>query len=127
MEKFKKLKDGTVARYVYYGCTRSRDLHCKGGYIREEELISQLLKIIDQLDINELGMRHRFEEEVGRYNKFQRAVLGKTETDNGVKDVDLKTYAKYLLKEGSVIEKRELLSCMKSKLIIKNKVLTLGG
>lgn len=124
-EKFKQLKDGTTARYVYYGCTRSRDLHCKGGYIREEYLIDQLLKIIDRLDISELGMRHRFEEEVKRYNKFQRAVLGKTEADNGVKDVDLKTYAKYLLKEGGVIEKRELLSLMKSKLIIENKILIL--
>ena len=121
-EKFKQLKDGTTARYVYYGCTRSRDLHCKGGYLREEDLIGQLLKIVDQMDINELGMRHKFEEEVTRYNKFQKNVLGVGKGGVAAKEVDLKTYAKYLLKEGSVIEKRELLSCMKSKLIIRNKV-----
>jgi len=39
--------------------------------------------------------------------------------------IDLKTYAKYLLKEGSVIEKRELLSCLKSKLVIKERKLLL--
>lgn len=126
-EKFKKLKDGTTNKYIYYGCTRSRDLQCKGGYLREEELISQLIGIIDQLDVNELGMKNKFEEEVKRYNKFQRNVLGLPDTSNATGSIDLKTYAKYLLKEGSVIEKRELLSCMKSKLIIKNKVLTLGG
>jgi len=36
------------------------------------------------------------------------------------------TYAKYILKEGSSIEKRELLACMKSKLILTQKVLTLN-
>jgi hypothetical protein len=34
-------------------------------------------------------------------------------------------YAKYLLKEGSTIEKRELMACIKSKLILTSKILTL--
>ncbi len=100
-------------------------LRLAGGYIREEELIGQLIGIIDQLDVNELGMKYKFEEEVKRYNKFQRNVLGMSAAGNSAKDVDLKTYAKYLLKEGSVIEKRELLSCMKSRLVIRNKILAL--
>ncbi|HWC57656.1 MAG TPA: recombinase family protein [Candidatus Paceibacterota bacterium] len=28
-EKFKKLKNGEVARYVYYGCTKNKDKNCK--------------------------------------------------------------------------------------------------
>ena|SRR3989344_3500373 len=124
-EKFKQLKDGTTARYVYYGCTRSRDLHCKGGYLREEDLIAQLLKIIDQIDINELGVQIKFEQEVVRYNKFRRNVLGAQEKSEA-EDIDIKTYAKYLLKEGSVIEKRELLSSFRSKLILKNKMVSIN-
>lgn len=124
-EKYKKLKDGTTARYVYYGCTRSRDLHCKGGYLREEELINQLAGLLDQIDVNELGMRHKFEEEVARYNKFQKTVLEASKGKTPARDIDLKTYAKYLLKEGSIIEKRELLSCMRSRIVIRNKVVVL--
>ncbi|OGZ67626.1 MAG: hypothetical protein A3D35_02565 [Candidatus Staskawiczbacteria bacterium RIFCSPHIGHO2_02_FULL_34_9] len=71
-EKYKKLKDGTTVRYLYYGCTRSRNHKCKGGYIREEELIDQLIKIMDKMDINEIGMRHKFEEELERFTKFQK-------------------------------------------------------
>jgi DNA invertase Pin-like site-specific DNA recombinase len=123
-EKYKKLKDGTTVRYVYYGCTRSKNLHCKGGYIREEELINQLVGILDKIDVNELGMRHKFEEEIERFNKFQKMVMGMEKNLKPMK-IDLKTYAKYLLKEGSVIEKRELLACMKSKLLLKNKVICL--
>lgn len=124
-EKFKQLKNGTVARYVYYGCTRSRDLHCKGGYIREEELINQLIDIIDKIDVNEIGMRYKFEEEIKRFQKFQKGVLGIKENPKAEKEIDIRIYAKYLLREGSVIEKRELLSCIKSRLILTKKVLTL--
>src|SRR5207237_569558 len=47
-EKFKKLADGGTAKYIYYGCTRSRDRGCNSKYLREEDLILQLLQIIDQ-------------------------------------------------------------------------------
>jgi len=125
-EKYKKLKDGTTARYVYYGCTRSKNLHCKGGYIREEELIDQMIKLLDEMDVNEIGMKHKFQEELERFNKFQKMFI----ESNNIKRVkpinmNLKDYAKYLLREGSVIEKRELLSCIESKLVIKDKILTL--
>ncbi len=75
---------------------------------------------MDKIDVNELGMRHKFEEEIERFNKFQKIVMGMERNIKSVK-IDLKTYAKYLLKEGSVIEKRELLACMKSKLVLKDK------
>jgi len=123
-EKYKKLKNGTIVRYVYYGCTRSKDLHCKGGYIREEDLIEQLTRILDKIDINKIGMRHKYEEEIERFNKFQKIVM-KTEKAFKPAKIDLKTYAKYLLREGSIIEKRELLSCMKSKLVLKKKIVEL--
>jgi len=123
-EKYKKLKDGTTVRYVYYGCTRSRNLHCKAGYVREEELIDQLIKFMDKIDINELGIKHRFEEEVARFLKFQKGFFGMA-NQKPEKKINLRAYAKYLLKEGSVIEKRELLACMKSKLVLKNKTIQL--
>jgi hypothetical protein len=124
-EKYKKLKDGTIARYLYYGCTRSKNLHCKNGYIREEELIEQLVKVMDKIDINEIGMRHKFEEEVSRLMKFQKSFFADAKKLKPEKNIDLRSYAKYLLREGSVIEKRELLSCIKSKLILTQKVLTI--
>lgn len=124
-EKYKKLLDGTTSRYVYYGCTRSRDSRCKEGYMKEEELIEQLVKVMDQIDFNEIGIRHKFEEEVVRLTKFQRNFFGDIAMKTK-KNIDLRSYAKYLLKEGSVIEKRELLACIKSKLILTQKVLILS-
>ena len=40
-------------------------------------------------------------------------------------EIDLRTYAKYILKKGKMIEKREILACTKSKLIFLNKQIIL--
>lgn len=124
-EKYKQLKDGTHARYIYYSCSRARDRNCKNKYIREEELITELLKILDKVNINELGMRQKLEDEIARFNIFQRSVLGATEKLKTDKETDIRNYAKYLLKEGAVSEKRELLANLRSKIMYKDKKLTL--
>jgi site-specific DNA recombinase len=126
-EKYKELKDGTVAKYVYYGCGRSRDRHCKNPYLREEELTEQLVKVLDQVDLNQTGIQHKFEDELKRYRKFNRGVLGaKIETANH-QEVDLKAYAKYILREGTNEEKRELMGCFRSKITITRQVVAVEG
>jgi DNA invertase Pin-like site-specific DNA recombinase len=125
-EKYKPLKDGTTARYVYYGCTRARDRNCKNQYIREEELIAELLKIIDLVSVNEFGLRNKLDDEIERFHKFQGHVFQtaiKTKLESA--DVDVRAYAKYVLREGSVSEKRELLGNLRSRLVYRNKTLEL--
>ena len=124
-EKWKQLKDGGANRYIYYSCSRARDRNCKNKYIREEELITELLKILDKVNINELGMRQKLEDEINRFNIFQRSVLGATEKIKTDKDTDIRNYAKYILKEGMTSEKRELLANLRSRIVYKDKILTL--
>jgi DNA invertase Pin-like site-specific DNA recombinase len=124
-EKFKKLKDGGVNRHVYYFCTNARNIDCKNPPINEPSLISELMGLMDTINLDELGVKTRIEQEIARYNKFRVGVLGQKQekTDMGV---DARNYAKYLLREGTLIEKRELLSCLKSKLTLKDKKISLG-
>ena len=123
-EKYKKHKDGTTVKYTYYGCTRAKDLNCKQGYIREEELINQLSKIIDQADVNEFGIRKHLADEIQRHIEFQQRVLNVKEKIH-VGDVELKNYTKYVLQNGSIVEKRHILSCLKSRLRFKDKTVIL--
>jgi DNA invertase Pin-like site-specific DNA recombinase len=123
-EKFKKLKDGTVNRHVYYGCTKVRDKQCPCGYINEVDLIEQFVKLMDQIDLNEIGIKEKIKAEVERVKKFQRIIMG-TKEKIEVKDIDIRNYAKYVLKESSDIEKRELLDCLKSKIVLKQKYISL--
>jgi hypothetical protein len=110
---------------VYYGCGRTRDKQCKGNtYLREEALTEQLLGILDQIDLNSLGVQMKFEEELKRHNKFQRTVLGLSNPKAKHEEIDIRTYAKYILKEGTNEERRELMGCFKSKLkITKGQVM----
>jgi len=124
-EKWKQLKDGGANRYIYYSCSRARDRNCKNMYIREEDLILELLKILDKVNINELGMRKKLEDEIARFNIFQRSVLGAKEKIKTDPDTDIRNYAKYILKEGSTVEKRELLANLRSRILYKDKNLTL--
>ena len=125
-EKWKPLKDGTSSHYIYYGCSRARDRNCKNKYIREEELIEELLKIIDKVNINELGMRQKLEDEIRRFNKLQKIVNGKSGNELVEEnDVNIRQYAKYLLKDGSTSDKRELLANLRSRLNYKDKKITM--
>lgn len=45
--------------------------------------------------------------------------------DVKVNNVDIRNYAKYILREGSILEKRELLECIKTRIILKNKEITI--
>ena len=124
-EKFKKLKDGGVNRHVYYFCTKARNIDCKNEYINEPSLIEELIGLMDKVNLDELGIRVRIEDEIKRFNKFRSGVLGHKQDKIEI-DVDVRNYTKYLLREGTLVEKRELLGCLQSKLFLKDKKITLG-
>lgn len=124
-EKFKKQKNGNIHRYVYYGCTKSKDKHCKCGYINEEELIEQFASLMDQINIDEIGIKEKIKVEVERIKKFNSSLLGIKEKIK-IEDVDIRNYAKFVLREGQDLEKRELLGCFKSKILLSNKTIKLS-
>jgi len=119
-EKFKKLKDGNYNRHVYYGCTKARDKNCKSGYVSEEDLIKQLQKQIDKLDFKKILIQDKIRSEIKRFKKFQVLATGKNDNID-VSDVDIRNYIKFLLQEGDIQEKRDLLTCLDCKIRFKNK------
>jgi len=121
-EKFKKLKNGKVNRHIYYGCTKSKDRNCKGGYINEKDLVKQFQKLIEKVRISEKSMRNKIKEEVSRIKKFNQLLLG-IEQEISVSSIDIQNYAKFILKEGTIEEKRELLGCLHGRIVLENKEL----
>jgi ParB-like chromosome segregation protein Spo0J len=91
-----------------------------------EELIEELFKVIDKVSINELGMRMKLEEEIKRFNRLQRlATKGTPKYNINEDDVNTREYAKYVLREGTPLEKRELMGHLRSRLLLKDKKITL--
>ena len=124
-EKFKKQQNGNVHRYVYYGCCRFKDTNCKSGYIREEDLIEQLVELMDSIDLDEISIKERIKEEIERNRRFQSGLLGIKEKAVKVADVDIRNYAKYILRDGSITEKREFLTCLRSRVTIAEKSISI--
>lgn len=123
-EKTKNISDGSVHTYIYYSCTRHKDHYCKNPYIREDALVTQLLELIDTINIDAIGARHIIEREIDRYNKLRANVLGIKEKEEKPK-IDVRTYAKHMLKEGTAYEKRELLENLRSRIVLKDRKISL--
>jgi DNA invertase Pin-like site-specific DNA recombinase len=113
-EKHKVLKDGSIKRYVYYRCTHTKDIDCPEPSLREDRLIELMLDILEDVTLEGGAIKKRIEEEFERHWKFMGAVLGQTE-EKKLPKIDKRKYAKYLLSEGTIEEKRELLACIKNK------------
>ncbi|MFO0971052.1 MAG: recombinase family protein [Candidatus Saccharimonadales bacterium] len=121
-EKLKRIKStGEIRRYVYYHCGRANDLDCIQPYIREGELMSELLKLVDRLNLDEIGAQEQFKDELERYQRFN-GVLGYTGDELIQKPaIDLKAYAKYVLENGTREEKREILKYVDGELLLKDR------
>ena len=126
-EKFKKQKNGTTHRHVYYTCCKSMDKNCKSGYIREEDLIEKLAELIDKIHLDEIGMKEKIKAEIERHKQFNVGILGIKGETIKVADVDIRNYAKHVLRNGTTFEKRELIGCLKSKILLNNKEIKISN
>lgn len=79
---------------------------------------------MDEISLDEIGIKEKLIKEVERFKKFQKVMLGCTNKIE-IKDTDIRSYAKYLLREGLDHEKRELMSCFKSKIKMSDKIVTI--
>lgn len=75
---------------------------------------------MEKIDLDEIGVKEKLKAEVERIKKFQRVILS-TKEKIEVNDIDIRNYAKYVLREAPDVEKRELLGCLRSKILLKNK------
>ncbi len=119
-EKFKKIKAGGVNRYVYYRCTKSKDRTCNNPAVNETDLIEALLNMLDVLKLDQVKLTTKLNLEIQKFKKLQAMFLGRKKTDS-IESIDLKDYAKFVLKEGTVLEQRSVLECISSELTLKNK------
>ncbi len=123
-EKFKKLQNGGVNRHVYYRCTKSKDRKCANQAINEDDLLKEFQKMASTLDLNEVQLTEKLNLEIKKFKKLQAMFLGK-ENSAEIQKVDLRNYLKFVLKDGTILERRSVLDCIKSNLVLKNKTVTI--
>ncbi len=118
-EKFKKLLNGGVNRHVYYRCTKSKDRNCKNPALNETGLIEALLKMADTLSLDKVKLTAKLNSEIQKFKKLQAMFLGTKKTEK-IEPIDLRDYAKFVLRDGTVLEQRSVLECVSSELVLKS-------
>ena len=93
-------------------------------YTEEKDILKQFEELIEKIDINEIQIKEKIKADVEKFTNLQNFFLGTKEKVN-IPSVDIRGYARYVLREGSDNEKRELLGCLKSRIVLSNKVITL--
>lgn len=77
-----------------------------------------------RIELNEVQLTEKLNLEIKKFKKLQAMFLGR-ENSSKIKPVDLQHYAKFVLKEGSTLEKRSILECLKSEILLLNKKIQL--
>lgn len=123
-ERHKTLKiNKENVSYRQYMCNRSRDRQCRERIITEEQLMSELYKIIDQVEIDDIGMRDLIEPELEKGYRVKAFAQNAPYVDRTQekKDWDTREYAKIFFEEGTIEQKREILKRLTGRLLLKNK------
>lgn len=120
-DKFKKLLDGNFTHHIYYHCSKVLDNGCGKHYIREEELKEKLGQFIEELDMKNISLSQRLKNSFYEYRKIANQVLTQQSIDIRENDIDIKSYARYLFKEGSSREKGEFIRGLNIPLYLYNK------
>ena len=109
-------------------------MKCKEKCLSEELLVRQLVELVENINLKQIKISQTLAKEIERFNKFQ-ALFDETKlikkstkkadknneeelrkfkkiTQKQIKksNIDIKNYFKYLLTEGTIFEKREVLS-----------------
>ena len=120
-EKFKKLLDGSFSHHIYYHCSRILDRQCGKHYISQEELEKKLLSFIDSLDTSKIEISQSLKASFSEYKKIASQVLTQQNIDIKNEAIDIKSYARYVFKEGSCREKGDFIRGLGIPLYLYNK------
>lgn len=125
-EKTKILASGKTVRYVYYCCNRGRNRQCKAPMVNEKKLAQQLADIMDRIDIDEIGVRHRLAKEIDDFYAIYTKIPDAERTPER-RERELRMWAKTLLLNGKFGERLAIMESIKSGFVVRDGKVGLTG
>lgn len=121
-ERYRKRKWAKPRRHVYYHCARQLK-PCPERYISEEKLVKQVLRYINFMNIahpKHLKLTTALKESVSRYQAVREEILYEQNVNPNSEPIDPVNFARYILYNGTVEEKRDLIRALGKQMYIKN-------
>ena len=125
-DKYRKLTSGNTNYHVYYHCSRQVDYSCEEPYIDEDILMLRIIKFIQGLDQNKLNLNGKLKFDLENFTKTKKEILSSNYiySEENI-DPDLGEYARYILKEGTITDKRNLITGLNLEIYLHDKHLVL--
>ncbi len=121
-ERYRKRKVGPPRKHIYYHCARQFG-QCKEPYVSEEKLVKQILRYINFMHMahpNFLNLINTSTPSVSAYKSVRNEILYEQNINpNGV-PFDPVNFARHVLLNGTVEEKRELVLALGDELFVKD-------
>lgn len=121
-EKWRKRKWGNPVKHIYYHCARQLN-RCPEPYISEEKLIKQILRYINFMNIahpNFLRLTESLQTSAKAYESVREEVLYDQEINPKNTPLDQVNFARYILYNGALQEKRDLVIAIGKQMYIRN-------
>lgn len=122
-ERFRKRKWGEPRRHVYYHCARQLK-SCPEPYIDEDKLIKQILRYINFMNIahpNHLDLTEILKSSVSTYQTIREEILYEQDINPNGRPIDPVNFARYILYNGTIQEKRDLVLALGRQMYIRNE------
>lgn len=120
-EHYKKLKDGTRNRHVYYRCTKStKDPDCKERSITANMITEQILAMVDAGELDDIEPSEQLFKKVEQYKRVTSQLI----KDHGIESSErahFKNYASYTLRQGSLSEQDGFIRGLNIPLFVKDR------
>jgi site-specific DNA recombinase len=121
-ERFRKRKMNSPKRHVYYHCARQMG-QCKEPYIDEENLMKQIIRYINFMNIchpDKLKLTEKLKDSVNTYQIVREEILCEQNISSESKSLDVVNFTRHIFRNGTVQEKRDLIKALGRQLYIKD-------
>lgn len=85
----------------------------------------QIIKFVEKLDIKELHLSEQLKADLENFTKTKKEILILNNIFPEDQQIDLTEYARYVLREGTITAKRNLITGLNLEIYIHNKELVL--
>lgn len=122
-ERYRKRKNKSPRRHVYYHCARELG-QCKEPYISEEKLCQQILRYINFMNVAHpvsLKLTEKLSTSIEAYSKVKEEVLCEQDINPENVPLDIVSFARHILRNGTIREKRDLIKALGQPMYIHNR------
>lgn len=125
-DKYRKRITGAPRYHIYYHCTKQVNYNCPEPYISEKDLIKAIIQYIQFMEMahpQELKFSVKVKVGMQKYKGIRDQILLQQDVNPDKIPLTMTEYAKHIMNNGDLHEKREVIKSLNRQLYIHNRLI----